>query len=287
MRSACWRVCRVTWLATKDSVFCVCDRIFYVAGECVSDVALLLAAAFSAGFVDAAVGGGGLIQIPALFLFMPGISPATLLGTNKLAGIFGTCAAAVSYSRRIKFRWNVALPATLAAFALAFAGAYSVTLVDGAVVRKALPFILIAVAVYTFKKKGFGQLSTPRYAGSKERCLALGTGGLIGFYDGFFGPGTGSFLIFSFVRIFGFDFLSASATAKVVNVACNLAALLWFWRSGHVLWQLGLSMAVFNVLGSLLGSRLAIARGSEFVRKLFLTVVGVLILKTGYDAFMV
>lgn len=251
-----------------------------------SEVAILLVAAFSAGFVDAAVGGGGLIQIPALFSLMPGFSPATLLGTNKLAGIFGTSAAAISYSRRIKFRWNAALPATLAAFVLAFAGAYSVTMIDSGLVRKALPFILTAVAVYTFKKKGFGQISAPRHEGNKERCLAMGTGGLIGFYDGFFGPGTGSFLIFSFVRIFGFDFLSASATAKVVNVACNLAALLWFWRSGHVLWQLGLSMALFNVLGSLLGSRLSIARGSEFVRKLFLIVVCVLVLKTGYDAIM-
>jgi uncharacterized membrane protein YfcA len=153
-------------------------------------------------------------------------------------------------------------------------------------IRKALPLVLIAVAVYTFKEKNFGRVSAPRYGGIQERSLAAGTGGLIGFYDGFFGPGTGSFLIFSFVRIFGFDFLTASATAKVVNVACNLAALLWFWRSDHVMWQLGLSMAAFNMLGSLAGSRLAIARGSEFVRKLFLCVVCVLILKTGYDAFL-
>ncbi len=249
------------------------------------DTPILLVAAFSAGFVDAVVGGGGLIQVPALFSVMQGFMPATLLGTNKLASIFGTSAAAISYARRVRLRWNVAIPASIAAFTLAALGAYCVSRLDGDAVRKALPFVLIAVAAYTFIKKNLGQVSALCYAGFKERLLAGVTGGLIGFYDGFFGPGTGSFLIFSFVRIFGLDFLTASATAKVVNVACNLAALLWFWGSGNVLWQLGLSMAVFNVLGSLLGSRLAIARGSEFVRKLFLCVVCILILKTGYDAF--
>lgn len=247
---------------------------------------ILFAAAFLAGFVDAVVGGGGLIQVPALFSVMPGFSPATLLGTNKLASVFGTAAAAINYSRRVTFKWRVAVPATIAAFIFAFVGAYFVSVLDNAAVRKALPFVLIAVAAYTFKKKNFGNASTALYGGMKERTFAAGTGGMIGFYDGFFGPGTGSFLIFSFVKIFGFDFLTASATAKVVNVACNLAALLWFWHSGHVLWQLGLCMAPFNILGSLCGSRLAIARGSEFVRKLFLCIVCVLILKTGYDAFL-
>ena len=248
------------------------------------ELAILLAAAFLAGFIDAVVGGGGLIQIPALFSALPGFSPATLLGTNKLAGIWGTFAAAVNYSRRVEVRWNAALPAAIAAFALAFAGAYAVTAIDGSLVRKLLPFVLIFVALYTFKRKDFGQVNTPLLSGSHERAVAIGSGGLIGFYDGFFGPGTGSFLVFIFVRIFGLDFISASAAAKIVNVACNLAALAWFWPSGHVLWQLGLGMACFNIAGSLLGSRLAIARGSAFVRRVFLFVVCLLILKTGYDA---
>ena len=248
------------------------------------ELAILLAAAFFAGFIDAIVGGGGLIQIPALFSALPGFSPATLLGTNKLAGIWGTFAAAVSYSRRVEVRWNAALPAAIAAFALAFLGAYAVTAIDGSIVRKLLPIVLIAVALYTFKRKDFGQISVSRLSGSRERAVAIGSGGLIGFYDGFFGPGTGSFLVFSFVRIFGLDFISASAAAKIVNVACNLAALAWFWPSGHVLWQLGLGMASFNIAGSLVGSRLALARGSAFVRRVFLFVVCLLILKTGYDA---
>ena len=250
------------------------------------NVEFLLLAAFCAGFVDAVVGGGGLIQIPVLFSLMPGLNPATLLGTNKLAGVWGTLAAAINYSRRVKIRWNAALPAAVAAFGLAFAGAYLVTRLDGNVVRKALPFVLIAVALNTFKKKAMGQMSAPCFEGPKERCLAAGVGGVVGFYDGFFGPGTGSFLVFGFVKIFGLDFLSASAAAKIVNVACNLAALWWFWASGHLLWKIGLSMAFFNILGSLIGSRLAIAQGSEFVRKVFLVIVCLLILKTGYDALI-
>ena len=250
------------------------------------DLIILLAAAFCAGLVDAVVGGGGLIQIPALFSVLPTIAPATLLGTSKLAGIWGTGAAAINFSRRVKVEWGAAAPAAAAAFVLAFAGAYTVTKIPPDFMRKLLPLILIAVAGYTFSKKDFGSIHAPRYSGQRERLLAIAIGGAIGFYDGFFGPGTGSFLVFLFVRFFGFDFLGASAAAKVVNVACNLSALLWFWHSGHLLWGVGFGMAVCNVGGSLIGSRMAIRYGSGFVRKLFLCVVSVLILKTGYDAFL-
>lgn len=245
---------------------------------------LLALAAFLAGLVDAVVGGGGLIQVPVLFSALPREVPATLLGTSKLAGIFGTAAAAANYARRVRVAWSAAAPAALAAFALSFAGAWTVTRVPGDYFRLLLPVILIAVAVYTFKKKDFGTTHAPLHSGNKEKFLALAMGAGIGFYDGFFGPGTGSFLMFLFVRFFGFDFLSASAAAKVVNVACNLSALLWFGYSGHLLWQLGLMMAVCQVAGSLVGTRLAIRHGSAFVRKLFLLVVGLLIHKTGMDA---
>lgn len=247
---------------------------------------LLYAAAFGAGLVDAVVGGGGLIQIPALFSVLPEVPPATLLGTNKLAGVWGTSAAAVNFSRRVKLQWSAAAPAALAAFVFAFAGAFTVTKISPDFLRKLLPLILVLVAVYTFRKKDFGSVHAPVHSGRAERWLALAVGGAIGFYDGFFGPGTGSFLVFLFVRFFGFDFLGASAVSKVVNVACNLSALMWFGFSGHLIWQIGLIMAVFNVGGSLVGSRLAIRYGSGFVRKLFLIVVTLLILKTGYDAFL-
>lgn len=250
------------------------------------DLTVLAGAAFLAGLIDAVVGGGGLIQVPAFFSVMPQTMPATLLGTNKLASIWGTAAAAASYARQVRVQWSTAVPAATAAFTLAFMGAYTVTHVPPDLMRKLLPFILIAVAVYTFKKKDFGRHHAPQHAGMREKAFAVLVGGSIGFYDGFFGPGTGSFLIFLFVRFFGFDFLGASAVAKVVNVACNLAALLWFGYSGHVLIQLGLTMAACNIAGSLIGVRLAVRHGTGFVRILFLAVVGVLILKTGYDAYI-
>jgi uncharacterized membrane protein YfcA len=251
-----------------------------------ADFAILATAAFVAGMIDAVVGGGGLIQLPALFSVFPNAMPATLLGTNKLAGVCGTAAAAVGFARRVRVHWSTAVPAALAAFVLSFAGAFTVTHVPPDFIRKFLPFILVAVAIYTFRKKDFGSIHAPAHTGRKERVIAIMVGGGIGFYDGFFGPGTGSFLVFLFVRFFGFDFLGASAVAKVVNVACNLAALLWFGYSGHLLWQLGVLMAICNVLGSLVGIRLAVRYGTSFVRKLFLFVVSALILKTAYDAFL-
>lgn len=165
-------------------------------------------------------------------------------------------------------------------------GAYTVTKIPPDFLRKLLPIILIIVAAYTLKKKEFGKHHLPAHTGVRERAFAVLTGSLIGFYDGFFGPGTGSFLIFLFIRFFGFDFLAASAVAKIVNVACNLAALLWFGYSGHLLWQVGVLMAVFNVAGSLTGSQLAMRYGTGFVRYIFLIVVSLLVLKTGIHAYL-
>lgn len=250
------------------------------------DFALLGGAAFVAGLVDAVVGGGGLIQIPAIFSVFPKEVPATLLGTNKLASVFGTSVAAVNYAKRVKVAWSTTAPAALAAFALSFVGAWTVTRVPGDFVRSLLPLILLAVAVYTFRKKDLGSVHAPVHSGWTETAFAVLLGACIGFYDGFFGPGTGSFLIFLFVRFFGFDFLSASAAAKVVNVACNVSALMWFGYSGHLIWQLGMLMAACQICGSLVGTRLALKHGSGFVRKLFLVVVSLLILKTGYDGFV-
>ena len=250
------------------------------------DFALLAVAACVAGLVDAVVGGGGLIQIPAIFAVFPKEVPATLLGTNKLASMCGTTVAAVKYARRVQVAWSAAAPAAIAAFVMAFAGAWTVTRVPADFVRSLLPLILLAVAVYTFKKKDFGSVHAPLHSGMTERLLAMGVGAFIGFYDGFFGPGTGSFLLFLFVRFFGFDFLGASAAAKVVNVACNVSALIWFGYSGHLIWKLAALMAVCQVAGSLIGTRLALKHGSGFVRKLFLVVVSLLIVKTAYDSFM-
>lgn len=248
---------------------------------------LLLVAAFTAGMVDAVVGGGGLIQIPALFTVLPGESAATLFGTNKCASIVGTLNASWRYARQVRMPWRTILPAALAAFVFSYLGAACVAYLPKDMVRPLVFVLLILAALYTLKRKDFGQIHQPAHGGHQETLYALLLGALIGFYDGFFGPGTGSFLIFLFVRFFGFDFLHASASAKVVNVATNLAALIYFVPNGYLLPLLAGLMALANVGGSLLGSWLALKHGSAFVRQVFLWVVGFLIIRFAADTFMV
>lgn len=245
----------------------------------------LVLAAFIAGAIDAVVGGGGLIQIPALFAAYPGTSPATLFGTNKFASVFGTANATWRYARQVRMPWRTILPAAIAAFLFSYAGAAAVAWLPKEAVRPLILVLLIGAAAYTLARKDFGQVHRPAHGGHRELIYAVLLGGVIGFYDGFFGPGTGSFLIFLFVRFFGFDFLHASAGAKVVNVATNLAALAYFLPNGYIMLTLAIAMAVANVAGSMAGTRLALRHGSGFVRKVFLIVVGVLIVKFAWDTF--
>lgn len=246
----------------------------------------LLAAAALAGFVDAVAGGGGLIQVPALLAGFPREAPATLFGTNKIASIFGTLHAARRYVREVDMNWAIALPAALAAFVCSFAGAATVAWLPREVVRPLVLWLLVAVAIYTWSKPDFGRrMQLPRVAARHGAAVAMAVGAVLGFYDGFFGPGAGSFMIFAFVRLFGMDFLHASASAKVVNAATNAGALWWFAPAGHVLWGLGLGMAVCNMAGAQLGSRLAIRHGSGFVRGVFLVMTALLIVKVGRDTF--
>ena len=249
------------------------------------DILVLLTAALFAGFVDAVAGGGGLIQVPALLVALPAEPPATVFGTNKLASIFGTGNAARRYAMRIALPWDVALPAALAAFALSFVGAMAVAWMAKEVVRPLVLVLLVVVLIYTAIKRDFGNAAGIRLEPRAERARALAVGAVLGFYDGFFGPGAGSFMIFAFVRWFGLDFLRASSAAKVVNFATNAAALAYFAPSGHVLWLTGLGMAAFNVAGALLGARLALMHGSGFVRGVFMAVSGLLIVRLGYDIF--
>ena len=244
-------------------------------------------ASLGAGFVDAIVGGGGLILVPALFSTFPSAPPATLLGTNKSASVWGTGFATWQFSRRVQIRWAAMLPAAFCGLAGSFAGAWAVTQVAPTYLRKALPFVLLAILLYTLAKKDLGQRHQPRWSGHHEVLVACAIGACIGLYDGFFGPGTGSFLVFLFVRVLGYDFLNASAGAKLINVFTNLAAIVLFASKGHVWWQLGLLMAAANVAGSFMGSRLALKHGAGFVRWAFIAVVTLLIVKTGYDAFAV
>lgn len=241
--------------------------------------------AFLAGLIDAVVGGGGLIQLPALLVFMPHVAVPILLGTGKLAGISGTTAAMWRYARSVELNWKTLLPAAFTAFVFSFLGARAVSHLPGDALRPMVLVLLVAVAVYTFIKKDLGALHAPKLTQSRERLYAILAGAAIGFYDGFFGPGTGSFLIFVFIGIFGFSFVAASASAKVVNVATNLSALGYFMLKGLVLYEIAIPMAVCNILGSMVGTRLAIKQGSGFVRRLFLIVVSAIILKFAYDTF--
>ncbi|MFZ4535840.1 sulfite exporter TauE/SafE family protein [Propionivibrio sp.] len=245
----------------------------------------LALSAFSAGMIDAIVGGGGLIQLPVLFTSLPDELPATIFGTNKFSSVFGTGNAAWRYARRVEMPWRTTLPAAFAAFAFSYLGAMAVAWLPREILRPLIFVLLVGAAAYTFWRKDFGSLHRPQHAGRRELAFALLVGGAIGFYDGFFGPGTGSFLIFLFIRFFGFDFLHASAASKVVNVATNLAALGFFVPNGYLLPVLAVAMAVCNVMGSVAGTHLALRHGSGFVRQMFLVVVSALILKLAWDTF--
>jgi uncharacterized membrane protein YfcA len=242
--------------------------------------------AFLAGLIDAVVGGGGLVQLPALFVLLPANLAASVplvFGTNKLSSMCGTAAALVQYSRTVRIPWGSVLPAGLAAFAFSALGARVVQSIDSAFLKPLTLFLLVAVAIYTYRRKQFGHLHAPRFLAHHERLMAVAVGIGIGFYDGFFGPGTGSFLIFIFIGLFGFDFLSASASAKVINLATNLGALVVFGLGGDVLFQYALPMGACNVAGALIGARLAILKGNRFVRVLFLAVVMVLIARFAWE----
>ncbi|MEO6974622.1 MAG: TSUP family transporter [Gallionella sp.] len=245
---------------------------------------LLCVFAYCAGMIDAVVGGGGLIQIPALINVLPGATQdATIFGTNKFSSVWGTSLAARSYVGKVAIPWKLVLPAAISAFAMSFIGAATVSSIPQGLLRPLVLFLIVAMAIYIFRKKDFGALQRPIVIGTRERILAVLIGGGIGFYDGLFGPGTGSFLIFLFIRYFAFDFLHASASAKFVNIATNIAALLFFVPTGKVLYAIAIPMAIFNMLGAYTGTWVAMKRGTPFIRGLFLFLLAILILKLAYD----
>lgn len=255
-----------------------------VNGEAVSlwPLALLLVAALGAGWIDAVVGGGGLIQLPALLLF-PGITPVQALATNKLGSIFGTATSAVTYYRRTSPDLKTAIPMAVTALLGAFGGAGLATILPSQAIKPIIIAALIAVLLFTIFKPKAGELSRLRYTGHKHYLRALAIGLVIGGYDGMVGPGTGSFLIISMVTVLGYNFLQSSAKAKIVNLCTNLGALMLFVPTGHVLVGLGLAMGVMNMLGGYLGARMAISKGSGFIRIVFVVVVSALIIKLGSD----
>ena len=243
---------------------------------------LALASGF-AGFVDAVAGGGGLVQLPALLIGISNKPIPMILGTNKIPSIFGTSSAAASYFKKVRPDLRLTLSMAIPALIGSVAGAHLASHFPTSVFHPLILTLLVLFGIYTWRKPNLGLNENLRYSASTRLWIVAACGLLIGFYDGLFGPGTGTFLVFLLVIVVGYEFLKASATAKLVNISTNFGAIVTFQITGHIWWKLGLALAFANVTGALIGSRLAIRGGSPLVRKIFLLVVAALIAKLSYD----
>ena len=247
---------------------------------------LLVLAAFAAGWVDAVVGGGGLIQLPALLIGLPSSAPpASVLGTNKLSSVCGTLTSSITYAVKIKPDWRTIAPLVVAAAAGSAGGAELAKYLPKAWFTPIVLVALIGVGLYTWRRPQLGLVSARKHAGRAHygRTGLIGLG--VGAYDGFLGPGTGSFFVILLVGVLGYGFLEASAKAKIANLATNLSAITVFALHGSVLWALGLAMGAANLVGGLIGARMAIRQGNGFIRRVFLLVLAALILKLSYDTY--
>lgn len=245
---------------------------------------LLCCFAFLAGYVDAMVGGGGLIQLPALLILQPQLAPAQILATNKTASFCGTTVAAVRYIRKVPIDWKHLSLSIIAAFIGGFCGAVLVSFIHKDQFMPIIITALVVVLFYTLYKRELGLNQKEKLVSRKRYYVyAIGTGAVLGFYEGLIGPGTGSFLIFAFVILFGYNFLHASANAKVVNWVASLGALCFFLVKSYVVWQLALPIALANMMGNYAGSHTALKKGSRFIRIIFIVVVVALIVKLGFD----
>lgn len=246
---------------------------------------LLLLAAFTAGFIDAVAGGGGLITTPALLLLLPEAPVAAVLATTKGASLAGTVGAASNYARKVPLPWRLLLPAMAAALPASFLGARAVSHLDPALLRPGILLVLVLLAVYTGWKPELGVRAEGGLSGRRQVVMGALLGAMLGFYDGFLGPGTGSLLVMALIAVFGRDFLQASAAAKFVNGMSNLGALVAFAVAGLVIWKYALPMAACNLAGGLLGSRMAMASGNRWIRRVFLIVAWALIARLGWHLY--
>jgi len=247
-------------------------------------LAALIAAAFVAGWVDAVVGGGGLIQLPALLIGLPSNTPpAVILGTNKISSFCGTATSSLTYALRIPLDWWTVAPLVVASAVGSAVGASLATLLSKDAFTPLVLVVLIGVGIYIWRRPQLGMVSARKHPGRGHYGWTVAIGLVVGAYDGFLGPGTGSFFVILLVAVLGYGFLDASATAKIANLVTNLSAIVVFGLSGSVLWGLGLIMGAANLIGGYLGARTAISRGSAFVRKVFLIVLAGLIIKLAYD----
>jgi len=246
---------------------------------------LLCLAAFAAGFIDAIVGGGGLIQTPVGLILLPNFPVATVIGTLKVPAFSGTSFAAFQYLKKVDLNWRLLGIMMLLAFPSAFLGSTLLTYVSNDFMKPLLLVVLSFLVVYTYAKKNFGQHIEKNSSTQRQFFNAIAISFVVGLYDGFIGPGTGSFLVMAFIAIMGFDFLHASANAKMVNLATNFGSICLFMVKGKIIWAIALPMAASNAVGGWLGAKLAINKGNSFIRIFFLVVVIGTLLRFAYDVF--
>jgi uncharacterized protein len=249
------------------------------------DIIILCTAAFIAGFVDAIIGGGGLIQVPTALVVLPQYPVATVIGTLKIPALSGTSMASIQYARSVKLDFAMLIVMMVVAASAAFGGSALLTVISNSFMKPFILIILVLVAIYTFSNKTFGIHVAKDHSNVQQWVYCIVITLVLGFYDGFIGPGSGSFLILVFIGFLGFDFLRASAHAKFVNLATNLGSLIFFALKGKIIYPIALPMAVCNALGGLLGARLAILKGNKFIRIFFLVIVCITILRFAYDVF--
>ncbi|MGL2985963.1 sulfite exporter TauE/SafE family protein [Flavobacterium sp. RSSA_27] len=246
---------------------------------------LLCLAAFAAGFIDAIVGGGGLIQTPVGLILLPSLPVATVIGTLKVPAFSGTSFAAFQYLKKVDLNWKLLGIMMLLAFPSAFLGSTLLTYVSNDFMKPLLLVVLSFLVIYTYAKKNFGQQIEKNISNKRQLLNAVAISFVVGLYDGFIGPGTGSFLVVAFIAIMGFDFLHASANAKMVNLATNFGSICLFMLKGKIIWAIAIPMAASNALGGWLGAKLAINKGNSFIRIFFLVVVIGTLVRFAYDVF--
>lgn len=249
-------------------------------------ILLLCLASFIAGFIDAIVGGGGLIQTPAALILLPNISVAHVIGTLKVPAFSGTSIATYQFLKKVKINWKLFGIMVLVSFVFAYVGSSLLNVMKNDFMKPVLFIILVLLLIYTYLKKDFGQFQISKLSKKRQYIYTMLICVVIGFYDGFIGPGTGSLLIMAFIAILGFDFLKASAYAKLVNLATNIGSITLFVIKGKIIWAVAIPMAICNALGAWIGARLAISKGNGFIRVLFLVIVGIALLRFGYDVFL-
>ncbi|RYU95204.1 sulfite exporter TauE/SafE family protein [Emticicia agri] len=244
-------------------------------------------AAFFAGFIDSIVGGGGLVQVPVLFILFPGYSVPQIIGTNRFSSFMGTAVAGYQYAKKVKIPWKTVIYSGIGAAVMSYTGALLSSMMSARILKPTILILMTVIAIYSYRKKDLGQEEKLRFSLQVIPFCGLLIGMTTGFYNGFVGPGTGSLLVFGFVSIIGYSFLSASAISKVVNVIADIASLIFFISKGFVMFQIAFPMMICNMAGSYVGSKIAILRGNAFVRVIFLIVVFGLIFRFGYDVLQI